>query len=93
MGDTHRSASNQNKLFSIASAQASTSLFCLDASPVTCVSHSLAGCQISAVATFIFPLQKESLLVVMKCTRYTKRVIRCMNNKILQSLLCSHCNQ
>lgn len=49
------------------------------------MSHSLAGCQISAVATFIFPLQKASLLVVMKCTRYTKRVIRCMNNKILQS--------
>lgn len=38
---THLSASNHNKLFSIASAQAGTSLFCLDAGPVTCVSHSL----------------------------------------------------
>lgn len=41
MRDTHWSASNQNKLFSIASAQASTSLFWLDAGPVTCVSHTL----------------------------------------------------
>lgn len=62
-GDTHRSASNQNKLFSIASAQASTSLFCLDAGPVTCVSHSVAGYQISARAIF-FPPSTENEFVI-----------------------------
>ena len=50
MRDTHRSASNENKLFSIAPAQASTSLFCLDASPIMCVTvsdwmfHACCGC-------------------------------------------------
>lgn len=60
--DTHRSATNQNKLFSIASAQASTSLFCLDAGPVTCVSHSLDVSSPLRPLVHVLPLPREFVI-------------------------------